>query len=75
MINMAKSSSEEATFKMYRPCGIDESGQEVFELVPLNGDFSTMHSDRQYIEIIGVMVEQRIFRMNKAVSYTGTLIG
>ncbi len=27
MINMAKSCSEEATFKMYRPCGIDESEQ------------------------------------------------
>ncbi|MFM5527691.1 helix-turn-helix domain-containing protein [Aeromonas veronii] len=59
---VAKNGSEEATFKKYRPRGIDESGQEVFELVPLNDDFPTMHSDRQHIEIIGVMVEHRIFR-------------
>ncbi|MEL1215010.1 LexA family protein [Aeromonas caviae] len=59
---VAKNGSEEATFKKFRPRGIDESGQEVFELVPLNDDFPTMHSDRQHIEIIGVMVEHRIFR-------------
>lgn len=59
---VAKNGSEEATFKKYRPRGIDESGQEVFELVPLNDDFPTMHSDRQHIEIIGVMVEHRMFR-------------
>ncbi|HHQ4580585.1 TPA: LexA family protein [Aeromonas hydrophila] len=59
---VAKNGSEEATFKKYRPRGIDESGQEVFELVPINDDFPTMHSDRQHIEIIGVMVEHRIFR-------------
>lgn len=53
---------EKATFKKYRPRGIDENGQEVFELVPLNDDFPTLHSDRQHIEIIGVMVEHRIYR-------------
>lgn len=59
---VAKNGSEEATFKKYRPRGIDENGQEVFELVPLNDDYPPMHSDRQHIEIIGVMVEHRIFR-------------
>ena len=59
---VAKNGGEEATFKKYRPRGIDENGQEVFELVPLNDDYPTMHSDRQHIEIIGVMVEHRIFR-------------
>ena len=59
---VAKNGSEGATFKKYRPRGIDESGQEVFELVPLNDDYPSMHSDRQHIEIIGVMVEHRIFR-------------
>ncbi len=57
MISMAKNSSEALAFKKFRPCGIDESGQDVFEPVPLNDDFPTMYSDRQYIEIIGVMVE------------------
>ena len=59
---VASNGSDEATFKKYRPRGIDENGQEVFELVPLNDDFPTMHSDRQHIQIIGVMVEHRSFR-------------
>ena len=59
---VAMNGSDEATFKKYRPRGIDENGQEVFELVPLNDDYPTMHSDRQHIQIIGVMVEHRIFR-------------
>ncbi|HHQ4686170.1 TPA: LexA family protein [Aeromonas veronii] len=62
---VAKNGSNEATFKKYRPRGIDENGQEVFELVPLNDDYPTMHSDRQHIQIIGVMVEHRIFRKRK----------
>ncbi|MCR3964368.1 helix-turn-helix domain-containing protein [Aeromonas veronii] len=59
---VAKNGSDEATFKKYRPRGIDESGLEVFELVPLNDDYPTMHSDRQHIQIIGVMVEHRSYR-------------
>lgn len=59
---VAKNGCDEATFKKYRPRGIDEHGQEVFELVPLNDDYPPMYSDRQHIEIIGVMVEHRIFR-------------
>lgn len=59
---VASNGSDEATFKKYRPRGIDENGQDVFELVPLNDDFPTMHSDRQHIQIIGVMVEHRSFR-------------
>ncbi|VEG97014.1 phage repressor [Aeromonas encheleia] len=59
---VASNGSDEATFKKYRPRGIDENGHEVFELVPLNDDFPTMHSDRQHIQIIGVMVEHRSFR-------------
>lgn len=59
---VAKNGCDEATFKKYRPRGIDENGQEVFELVPLNDDYPTMHSDRQHIQIIGVMVEHRSYR-------------
>lgn len=59
---VAKNGSDEATFKKYRPRGIDENGNDVFELIPLNEDFPSMHSDRQHIEIIGVMVEHRAFR-------------
>ncbi|MND72641.1 putative HTH-type transcriptional regulator [compost metagenome] len=59
---VASNGSDEATFKKYRPRGIDENGQDVFELVPLNDDFPTMHSDRQHIQVIGVMVEHRSYR-------------
>ncbi|MCY9823329.1 LexA family protein [Aeromonas media] len=56
---VAKNGEEAATFKKYRPRGIGEDGQEVFELVPLNDDFPTLRSDRQHIQIIGTMVEHR----------------
>ncbi len=56
---VAKNGEEAATFKKYRPRGIGEDGQEVFELVPLNEDFPTMRSDRQHIQVIGTMVEHR----------------
>lgn len=49
----AKNGSEEATFKKYRPRGINASGQDVFELVPLNDDYPSLHSDREPIRIIG----------------------
>ncbi|MFB2830305.1 LexA family protein [Aeromonas jandaei] len=58
---IAKNGSEEATFKKYRPRGIGPDGKEVFELVPLNDDYPTLYSDRQRIEIIGVVIEHRIF--------------
>lgn len=63
---VARNGNNEATFKKYRPRGIDENGQEVFELVPLNDDYPSMHSDRQHIQIIGVMVEHRIFRKRQS---------
>lgn len=56
---VAKNGEEAATFKKYRPRGVGEDGQEVFELVPLNDDFPTMRSDRQHIQIIGTMMEHR----------------
>lgn len=59
---VAKNGEEEATFKKYRPRSIDESGREVFELVPLNSDYPTMRSDRSPIVIIGTMVEHRKYR-------------
>lgn len=64
---VARNGSEEATFKKYRPRGIDENGQEVFELIPLNEDYASMYSERQQIDIIGVMIEHRSYR--KKVNY------
>jgi len=59
---VAKNSHEEATFKKYRPRGTSERGEMVFELVPLNDDFAILHSERDHLHIIGVMVEHRKYR-------------
>jgi hypothetical protein len=42
-----------------RPRGIDASGREVFELVPLKDDDPTMRSDTEPLMIVGTIVEQR----------------
>jgi SOS-response transcriptional repressor LexA len=54
---VAKNGGEEATFKKYRLRGINEDGQEVIELVPLNPDFPTMRSDITPFRIIGTVIE------------------
>ena len=58
----AKNGHDEATFKKYRPRGLNADGLEYFELVPLNPDYETMRSDLQPITIIGTMIEHRRFR-------------
>jgi SOS-response transcriptional repressor LexA len=62
---VARNGDHEATFKKYRPRGVDEQGREVFELLPLNPDYPPMRSDRQAIQIIGVMVEHRRYRKRR----------
>lgn len=59
---VAKNGENEATFKKYRPRGMNEQGQQVFELVPLNEDYPSMRSDITPIRIIGTMVEHRRYR-------------
>jgi SOS-response transcriptional repressor LexA len=59
---VAKNHENEATFKKYRPRGINERGEQVFELVPLNEDYPSMRSDLVNITIIGTMVEHRRYR-------------
>lgn len=59
---VAKNGGDEATFKKYRPRGINKHGQEIFELVPLNDDFASMQSDITPMVIIGTMVEHRKYR-------------
>lgn len=56
---IARNHQAEATFKRYRPRGLNADGQEYFELVPLNENHPTLRSDLQTIEIIGVVVEHR----------------
>lgn len=59
---VAKNGSNEATFKKYRPRGMNERGEQVIELVPLNPDFPSLRSDISPISIIGTMVEHRRYR-------------
>lgn len=59
---VAKNGENEATFKKYRPRGINEHGNHVFELVPLNDDYESMRSDIIPISIIGTMIEHRRYR-------------
>lgn len=59
---VAQSSDNEATFKKYRPRGINEQGHKVIELVPLNPDFPSIRSDTEPFSIIGTMVEYRRYR-------------
>lgn len=58
----AKNGEQEATFKKYRPRGMDAQGNIIFELVPLNDDYPTLRSDVQHIRIVGTMVEHRKYR-------------
>lgn len=55
----AKNTKQGATFKKYRVRGINDSGHEIFELVPLNPDYPVLRSDEHHLEIIGTMVEHR----------------
>lgn len=55
----ARNTKQEATFKKYRVRGISDSGQEVFELVPLNNDYPVLRSDEHHLVVIGTMLEHR----------------
>ena len=59
---VAMNGGHEATFKKYRPRSVDQAGNTVFELVPLNEDFAPMRSDQTPIRIVGTMMEHRQYR-------------
>lgn len=56
---IARNGSDQATFKKYRPRGMDANGDMIFELVPLNDDYPTMRSDVEHLIVIGVVTEHR----------------
>lgn len=62
---VAMNGGYEATFKKYRPIEIDEYGRQQFELIPLNPDYSKMSSLKQQIQIVGTMIEHRIYRRKR----------
>lgn len=59
---VAKNGEGEATFKKYRPRGINERGDVIFELVPLNDDYPSLRSDVNHVLVVGTMVEHRKYR-------------
>lgn len=62
---VAKNNDGEATFKKYRSRGLNERGEPVIELVPLNEDYPSLRSDRTPLQIIGTMMEHRRYRKAK----------
>ncbi len=62
---VAKNGEHEATFKKYRPTFVTQEGKQHFELIPLNNDYPTMNSAERHIQIIGTMVEHRIYRRKR----------
>jgi SOS-response transcriptional repressor LexA len=56
---VARNEDHDATFKKYRPRGLNDRGETVIELVPLNEDYPVLRSDQSPIEIIGTLVEHR----------------
>lgn len=59
---VARNAENEATFKKYRSRGVNAHGEPIIELVPLNPDFPTLHSETTPIQIIGTMMEHRRYR-------------
>lgn len=49
-------------FRKYRTSGLNTQGTMIFELVPINPDYSTTRSDTSQITIIGTMIEHRTYR-------------
>ncbi len=59
---VASNGSGQGIFKKYRIRGLNETGNEVFELVPLNPDYPTLRSDLTHLRIVGTMMEHRKYR-------------
>lgn len=56
---LAANQDGDAIFAQYRDGGINERGEQVFELYPLNPVYAPMRSDRLKLTIVGTMVEHR----------------
>lgn len=56
----------QATFKKYRPRGLDDEGFPIIELAPLNTDYPTLIIDEKRPgRIIGTMIEHRRYRRKR----------
>lgn len=56
---LAGTKDGDSIFAQYRDGGINERGDQVFELHPLNPIYAPMRSDRLQLAIVGQMVEHR----------------
>lgn len=56
---MSRSGTVSVLVRRYRDRGVTESGEPVFELVPLNDDYPTLSSLNEAMKILGVVVEHR----------------
>lgn len=56
----ASSAEEGLVIREYRKGGINDKGEKFFELHPANPIFGTMRSDRDSIDIIGVVIEHSV---------------
>lgn len=62
----ALNEAHEATFKKYRPRGLDADGAPIIELAPLNPDYPTLEiSAKRPGHIVGTMMEHRRFRRRR----------
>lgn len=56
---VAQDAKGECTFKQYRDLGLDERGQSIYELRPLNHLYAPRRSDREQFQIIGTVISHR----------------
>lgn len=61
---LAINGDQDVILRKYRALSTNARGDLVFELVPLNGDFPTFHSERDELRIIGVAVQQVLDLLN-----------
>lgn len=59
---IARKKGGDVTFRKYRAAGIDDSGKEIYELIPLNDDYAPVRSDVTKVEIIGTMLSHTTYR-------------
>jgi len=56
----ASSAEEGLIIREYRKGGFNEKGEKFYELHPANQIYATMRSDRDVIQLLGVVIEHRV---------------
>lgn len=58
-------SGETTLFRKFKASELDLGNEQSFSLIPLNDDYASLSSSNHEIEIIGTMVEHRIYRRKR----------